>query len=154
MTQFDMLLIAGGFATGSTYYVDHYPGDQRNTRIVVTVTLDQSYTIPMIVDTGAPWCVLDPELAVVLGLVPLATYTPSTELTVRGISYRGNLVRATLALRASVGADLAIEATLFVPALDSGEVWPWPNFLGLDGFLNRIRFAVDTAENVFYFGAQ
>lgn len=72
----------------------------------------------------------------------------------RGISYRGSLVRATLALQASAGADLAIEATLFVPVLDPGEVWPWPNFLGLDGFLNRIRFAVDPTENVFYFGAQ
>ena len=47
-----------------------------------------------------------------------------------------------------------IEATFFIPKLAPGEVWPWPNFLGLEGFLSRLRFAVDAAENVFYFGPQ
>jgi len=38
------------------------------------------------------------------------------------------------------------------PILKSGQAWSYPNFLGLDGFLSRIRFAVDPTENVFYFG--
>jgi len=45
-----------------------------------------------------------------------------------------------------------VQATFFIPALLPGESWNFPNFLGLDGFLNRIRFAVDPAENIFYFG--
>jgi len=120
----------------------------------VTVAPEGRHAVPMIVDTGAPWCVLDPELAEAWGLIPTATYTPSTELNVRGTSYRGNLIRAAVALQATSGVDLEIEATFFVPTLDPGETWPWPNFLGLDGFLNRIRFAVDATENVFYFGAR
>jgi hypothetical protein len=55
MAQFDTLLIEGGFALGSTDYAEHYPNDWRNTRIVVTV-IAGGYAIPMIVDTGAPWC--------------------------------------------------------------------------------------------------
>jgi hypothetical protein len=154
MAQFDALLIDGGFAVGSTPYVDHYPGDQRNTRIVVTVASPRGHAVPMIVDTGAPWCILDPELAELWGLTPTATYTPSTALNVRGTSYRGSLLRASIILLATRGADLEVEATFFMPILGPGEEWPWPNFLGLDGCLNRIRFAVDTTENVFYFGAR
>jgi hypothetical protein len=62
MARFDTLLIDGGFAIGATDYAEHYPNDQRNTRIVVTVVAG-GYAIPMSVDTGAPWCVLDPALA-------------------------------------------------------------------------------------------
>lgn len=50
------------------------------------------------------------------------------------------------------GLDLEVDATAFVPTLPSGERWPDPNFLGLSGFLERIRFAIDPAENAFYFG--
>jgi hypothetical protein len=152
MAQFETLLIDGGFATGVTRYAGHYPGDQRNARIVVTIASIGGHAIPMIVDTGAPWCVLDPELAELWGLTPSATYTPSTALNVRGTSYRGSLVRATIVLQATSGADLEVDATFFVPRLGPGEEWPWPNFLGLDGFLSRIRFAVDATEDVFYFG--
>ena len=89
-----------------------------------------------------------------MGLAPIETYTVSTTLHVRGMAYEGALVRAAVALQATRGADLEIEGTFFIPRLTPGEVWPWPNFLGLEGFLSRIRFAVDTAENVFYFGPQ
>ena len=101
----------------------------------------------MIVDTGAPWCVLDPRLAD-CGGSPTETYTVSTTLHVRGMAYEEALVRAAVTLQATRGADLEIEATFFIPRLAPGEVWPWPNFLGLEGFLSRIRFAVDAAENV------
>jgi len=50
------------------------------------------------------------------------------------------------------GQDLEIEATVFVPTLPPGETWRHPNFIGLSGFLERIRFAVDPEENAFYFG--
>jgi hypothetical protein len=41
---------------------------------------------------------------------------------------------------------------LFVPEMEPDEVWSYPNFLGLSGFLDRIRFAVDASDNAFYFG--
>jgi hypothetical protein len=47
---------------------------------------------------------------------------------------------------------LDIEATVFIPNLSVDEEWLYPNFIGLDGFLNRIRFAVDPASNLFFFG--
>jgi hypothetical protein len=50
------------------------------------------------------------------------------------------------------GDDLEIPATVFVPTIPPGETWLHPNFLGLTGLLDRIRFAVDPAENTFYFG--
>jgi len=30
--------------------------------------------------------------------------------------------------------------------------WPGPNFIGYEGLLQRIRFAVDPETNLFYFG--
>jgi hypothetical protein len=48
-----------------------------------------------------------------------------------------------------MGRSLEIEATIFVPQLRTGESWPHPNFIGLDGFLNRIRIAIDPDENTF-----
>jgi hypothetical protein len=121
MARFDTLLIDGGFAIGATDYTEHYSNDQRNTRIVITVVAG-GYAIPMIVDTGAPWCVLDSELAHLWGLTPTETYTVSTTLHVRGMAYEGALVRAVVALQATRGAGLEIEATLFIPRLAPGEI--------------------------------
>jgi hypothetical protein len=39
------------------------------------------------------------------------------------------------------------------PDSKPGLLWDLPNFLGLSGFLERIRFAVDPGSNLFYFGA-
>ena len=46
----------------------------------------------------------------------------------------------------------ALRDANFIPILEPGDVWSHPNFLGLDGFLNHIRFAIDAQENAFYFG--
>jgi hypothetical protein len=58
MARFDALLIAHGFAVGSARFEGRYPGDEHNARIVLTATLEGGPATPMIVDTGAPWCVL------------------------------------------------------------------------------------------------
>jgi len=152
MARFDSLLIDNGFAIGSTSYADRYPGDEHNARIVLTATLGGGYAISMIVDTGAPWCGLDPELAEAWESTFQVVYKPGRKLNVRGDPYEGQLVRAVIVLQATSGEDLAVEATIFIPELAPGQEWPYPNFLGLDGFLNRIRFAVDATENTFYFG--
>jgi hypothetical protein len=55
-------------------------------------------------------------------------------------------------LQADVGQNLAIPATVFIPELEPGQVWNLPNFIGLKGLLERVRFAVDASENGFYFG--
>jgi hypothetical protein len=55
-------------------------------------------------------------------------------------------------LPADGGEDLEVDGTAFVPTLAPGDPWPLPDFLGLAGFLQRVRFAVDPAENTLYFG--
>ena len=150
--RFHSQLLRDGFAVGSTHYADRYPGDEHNARIVVTVASPQGRAIEMIVDTGAPWCILDPELAEAWNLLSRTGHITLDWLNVRGERFAGRLVRANLTLQADAGEDLMVEATIFVPILRSGQIWPYPNFLGLDGFLSRIRFAVDPIENAFYFG--
>jgi len=152
MPQFTQLLISNEFAIGVIRYRDSYPGQNQITRIVIPVVVAGRLAVPAIVDTGSPWCILDPELVAQLGLVEATSYTAEEKLIVRGIGYGGRLLRMGLALQADEGESLDIEATVFVPLLSFGEIWPHPNFIGLDGFLNRIRFAIDPAENAFYFG--
>ncbi len=107
----------------------------------------------IIMDTSAPWCILDPAIVRRLGLAEVASYKPETKLIIRGIPYEGRLLRTGISLRDEYGEnDLEVDATVFVPTLVQDEVWNHPNFIGLDGFLNRIRFAVDPVENAFYFG--
>jgi len=155
MARFDTILFDSGFVTGSTRYDDHYQGDEKQNRIVLTITLEKAKHSPakMIVATGAPWCILNPELAEILDLTSAADNDAQiTNLNIRGEVRWGRLKRADIILHATNGEDLTVEATFFVPFMDPDEVWNYPNFLGLSGFLDRFRFAVDASENAFYFG--
>jgi len=154
MARFDTILFDSGFVTGSTRYDDHYQGDEKQNRIVLTITPEKAKHSPvkMIVDTGAPWCVLNPELAEIWDLTSAAEDEAQiTNLNIRGEVRWGRLKRAEIILHAMNGEDLTVEATFFVPFMDPDEVWNYPNFLGLSGFLDRFRFAVDASENAFYF---
>jgi hypothetical protein len=62
------------------------------------------------------------------------------------------LVQVQIELQAHVGQNLAVPATVFIPELEPGQDWNLPNFIGLTGLLERVRFAVDAPENGFYFG--
>jgi hypothetical protein len=153
MARFLDLLRDGQFATGVTAYDDHYPGDEANARIVVVISLEGQLTTQAIVDTGAPWCVLNPQIADEILSQDALLYEPETKLKIRGISYAGRLCRMRIGLRSKqAGEDLEVDATVFVPKLRAGESWRHPNFLGLSGFLERMCFAVDPAESAFYFG--
>jgi hypothetical protein len=154
MPRFLDLFLDGDFATGVTSYDDHYPGDEANTRIVVVISLEGQMTTQAIVDTGAPWCVLDPQIADEILSQDALLYEPETKLKIRGISYAGRLCRMRIGLWSEqTGEDLEVDATVFVPELRAGESWLHPNFLGLGGFLERMCFAVDPSESAFYFGS-
>lgn len=153
MTQFADLLISGQFATGVAHYEDNYPGDEQSARIVLPITIEGRVTVSAIVDTGAPWCILAPEIVEPLRPTLQAGYEAEDKLMVRGTSYEGQLLRMRVGLEAQTGSSLEVEATVFVPTLPAEQEWPYPNFLGLGGFLNRIRLAIDPTENAFYFGA-
>lgn len=152
MAQFANLLISGSFASGVISYQDYYPGREHTARIVLPIVVAGRLTIPAIVDTGAPWCILDPEVVDFVGTGIQATYTPSEKLIIRGELYEGRLLRMSLSLQSEIGDGVEVEATVFVPTLAPADIWPHPNFIGLDGFLTRIRFAIDPTENIFYFG--
>jgi hypothetical protein len=141
------------FAQGGTRYLDHYPKDDQNVRIVVTVYLaDQAIPIYAIVDCGAPWCVLDPlEFEKVAHRAdPVGPL--EGKLNIRGLSYTGQLYRIPINFDTILGEAFEVEGTFFVPDVPEGELWRFPNFLGSVGLLNRIRWAVDPDNNLFFFG--
>lgn len=138
-----------GFAVGCSFYLDYYPGETTSSKIVLSVQVNNTGLLTAIVDTGAPWSIFDPELLAFLGINTIHGYYPQEGLIIRGEKYHGMLVRIPITLIADEGEDLTIETTVFVPDADS---WHYPNFLGLEGCLSRIRFAIDPSENVFYFG--
>ncbi len=152
MSSFSELMGAHRFASGVLTYTDHFGGDDaRNTRIVVPVRFGRRIFTNAIVDTGALWCILNPEDAELIDSSQMESIQ-ADRLVVRGTRYVGTLFRMPITLYADEGDNLTIDSTVFVPLLSIGEKWLHPNFLGLDGFLHRLRFAVDPQENAFYFG--
>ncbi len=61
--------------------------------------------------------------------------------------FQGALYRLPVRIHADEGESLEVEATVFL-----SPDWPGPNFVGYQGLLQRIRFAVDPETNLFYFG--
>lgn len=153
MARFTRLLADGLFAAGVIYYLDTYPGDSNPpARIVIQVRIAGEF-VPFLVDTGAPWCVLNPRIAQPLIDSGHAEQQNEGTYIIRGYKYNGIFFRLDLVLEDEAGNYIAVDATVFVPTLQFDEEWTHPNFLGLVGFLDRIRFAVDPQENAFYFGA-
>jgi len=139
------------FACGGVKYFDTY-ADSPDPRLVLPIRLGTwPSLISAVVDTGAPWCVFDPVLVGNLGS-DIEHLQPIRKLNIRGIAYSGWLYRLPVRLEAMLGQWLEVEATAFIPELSAGQVWPFPNFIGLEGFLSRIRFAMDPSTNFFFFG--
>ncbi|WP_017717414.1 hypothetical protein [Kamptonema formosum] len=73
-------------------------------------------------------------------------------MLIRGMRLSGFVVRLNIRLKAEEGEDLDVDSTVFVP--DSEVLWGnFPSFIGLTGFLERIRFALDPNTDTFYFGS-
>jgi hypothetical protein len=107
-----------------------------------------------IVDTGAPWCILSPTDASIAGIDYRAVGEEGQLLLIRGSIMNGWLcLDIPIRIDAIRGEGITVPSTVFVPELEPGQIWDLPNFLGLSGFLERIRFAVDPGNNLFYFGA-
>jgi Aspartyl protease len=156
MGRYDAALFDSGFAIGSMRYEDSYPGNPQNPRIVVNVATERNglteQTTQMIVDTGATWCILHPEIAESWGISPTQD-DPCQKYRVRGTLYDGRLVKGRIILLATTGQNLAAEVTFFIPNSDPEDPWSYPNFLGYDSFLAHIRIAIDARENTLYFGS-
>lgn len=135
------------FASGRAKYLDRAgQGGEVSAKIYVRVQL-QGLEAPILaqLDTGAPWSVLDWEIAGEIGLRG-GDGEEKTIATARG-THVGRLEQATILIVAEEGGSLEVTAQVFV-----SETWDGPTFLGYMGLLERIRFAVDPQQNDFYFG--
>ena len=142
-----------GFATGACRYEDSPQDEPQSRRIVIPLRLaDDANITRAVVDTGAPWSVLNPDRA-----EKLQNYSMEyrdLRILIRGMNYRGDIWRIPVEMIAHEGQGFRFEASVFVPKFRSEfDTWNLPEFVGLQGFLDRIRFAVDPEENLFYFGA-
>uniref|UniRef100_UPI00350F3040 hypothetical protein n=2 Tax=Kamptonema formosum TaxID=331992 RepID=UPI00350F3040 len=104
-----------------------------------------------VLDTGAPYVICAPKIARDAGVDPASALERKTML-IRGMRLSGFVVRLNIRLKAEEGEDLDVDSTVFVP--DSEVLWGnFPSFIGLTGFLERIRFALDPNTDTFYFGS-
>jgi hypothetical protein len=141
------------FASGSQPY-SYRPAiaTDSSKRIIIEVEIQGRRTHAML-DTGAPYVICDPTIVKQLSLDPAAALN-NIVLNIRGIPIPGAIHRLDLTLRAEHGDELIIDATAFVPNTKV-DFWPGlPSIIGLEGCLERVRFAFDTTtdDETFYFG--
>jgi len=134
------------------FLTDHKHGFH-NLLISVNCRLgDLEVTEFALLDTGAPWSVIDADTAKILG-GQLGPFTGSIDLITWRGRFKGGLhpLRITLLAEKDCGSDLSIEGTVFV-----SEEWDGPIVLGFHGFLERIRIALDPGltdgQQIFFFG--
>jgi hypothetical protein len=138
----------GPFAIGrARYFDDPIKGLTSSPRIFLEVRPGR-LPIPVLamVDTAAPWCIFDAEIGdeIRRSFEPVSGWVAlSTRLgTFKGILYSGQIAFEVLD-----GESFTLDVTAFL-----SPDWQGGNFLGYEGFLQRIRFAVDPESNLFYFG--
>lgn len=131
-------------------YLDADPSKRvpaHDVKIFVRVVLDQGEDpIFAVMDTAAPWCIFNPRP----GSSLWRNFDPILErvaLSTRLGVFHGSLYRIPLRIDAEEGETLDVEATVFL-----SPDWTGPNFVGYQGLLQRIRFAIDPETNLFYFG--
>ena len=127
-----------------------FTGDRLN-RLLIHVEVGRRRTTAVL-DTGGAYLLLDPGFAGRIG-IEHADALARDRIHIRGFVRHGTVHRLPLTLLAATGKSLTFEVTAFVPELEYGETWPLPSYLGWQGCLDRIRFAVDPADEVVYFGA-
>lgn len=132
---------------GRSRFSDHAPETGESTaKIYVKVRIGGGGPLLALLDTGAAWSVLAPELAQRIGS-SLESLGPA-HLSTRLGTLSGHLARTTITFEAEEGAPLTIVGTFFV-----SEDWPLRvTFLGYSGLLEMMRFALDPQVNDFYFG--
>lgn len=141
------------FSTGKTSCeIRPVPGIRQDAnRLLIPVSVEGIF-IRAVVDTGGVYLVIEPSIAEELELNPQNAIDTDT-LTIRDRKVPGYLYRVNLQIQAEEGEDLLQEVTAFIPSMtieDWGEI---PTFLGLTGCLEFLKFAVDPAENQFYFAS-
>ncbi len=136
------------FACSRAKYLDRL-GSHSGNKIYIAVQFDTLPKTFAILDTAAPWCILSEEQAKVLNPNYRNEAMEPKCLNIRGEKTEGVLLRLPITICADKGKDITIDGTVFVPQNERDI----PNFIGLDGFLSRVKFAIDPQINEFYFGS-
>ena len=152
----------------ASHYETHCSEEPQHQRIVVRVLLPNGFPLQAVIDTASDWCILNPEI--IEAIRDDAEYENEIKkgdkrkdriegdvigIRIRGTPYQGQMARLTLTLPAEAGGSdqsYSIETTVFIPRLGSGERWLLPSFIGLNNFLNKIPWAIDPDEELFFFG--
>jgi len=137
------------FCIGMQRYVETIPARTSSPGIVLQVTVGWTPAAQLeaaIFDTGASWTILNRDLARRLDLLDVEGEL-TLPLSTRLGRFEGHLMRVPFVFPATEGMDLALVA----PCLVCPE-WYAPTFLGYQGLMDRLRFAVDPADNSFHFG--
>ena len=144
-----MLNLSGEpFASNVARYYEEDPSlesDQTSIHVQIIIQGDIEIATLARLDPATPWAVLNAELTNTLGL---GASGPDVHLRTNAGRMKGTLERYPILLVAEDGQSLEIDATLFVCS-----DWRRGNFLGYTGLLQRIRFAIDPASQLFYFGS-
>ncbi|HXV78288.1 MAG TPA: hypothetical protein VEG60_00265 [Candidatus Binatia bacterium] len=135
------------FATGRARFLDEDTSSLEGTAKIFVKIEPSNLGFPVLaqLDTGCPWSILKPEIAQAINLMDEEGHPQSLSTRLGLVS--GQLKRTSITIIADDGNSMDVEATVFVSA-----DWRAGNFLGYGGLLERVRFAVDPQENLFYFG--
>ncbi len=133
------------FTGQASYDSDVYLGPHR-LLVAVRVTIgDMATSALLLLDTGSEWCVLSEANAAQAGYPGEADPETPPLHSRFGLIY-GRIERIPFRFVADVGEELVLDATCFVSA-----DWPGPPVLGWKGCLERMRFALDPADEMFSF---
>lgn len=147
-----MLELAGApFTTGALTYFDEDPDRRRpHASIYVPGAIPlpdgASVTVLAFVDTGAPYFIVGPDIIDALSLRPLAA-TARIVLSTRFGQIEGFLDTVDLEIPAEEGDSLRFSVTVF-----AAETWTAGAFLGYEGCIANINFAVQPRLNRLFFG--
>ena len=134
------------FASGTMTY---RASEGEESRMRLLVKFGGKAEVYAIVDTGAPHCILSPETFELVQDVCDVLFTG--KMMIRGEIYNGVICRLPIYLEAEVGESIMVDGTAFAIQLRPHQTYDLPDFIGLSGFLERIRYAVDPADSQFYF---
>ena len=137
------------FASGRSRFLDHHPRFPEPTAKIFVKVAFAGFEEAWIaqVDTGAAYSILESEVAAALDLFEVEGQW--TRISTRLGLLSGRLIRLPMILMADDGRSLDLEATFFV-----SEHWRGGTFLGYTGLLDRLRIALDSPANLFYFGKE
>ncbi len=140
------------FASGVSQYLDTIPGQaEPYPRIYVQFRpegVDAELSFLALVDTGAHFCILNVGVADLIENRLGESIGEIVLRTAHGL-VEGHLYAHRIRLIAEQGDHLSFDCTLFL-----SPDWRGANFLGYVGALERLRFAIDSPRNRFYFGSQ